>query len=170
MEVNKLKRHLIICWIFIELRTSCHKTPNNLIKDVKGTIKDDSDALDIVYKAGTDAIILIHCSDFQVSIGLPGAFSKVDEICAQMKKKEDEISSLISKYTQVLREKGIPGRVCKCGGKPGEEIIKACTTENVSQLVMGTRGLGTIRRTFLGSVSEYCIHHTNIPITIVPVK
>ena len=35
---------------------------------------------------------------------------------------------------------------------------------------MGTRGLGKIRRTFLGSVSNYVLHHAHIPVIIVPKK
>ena len=33
-------------------------------------------------------------------------------------------------------------------------------------IVMGTRGLGAIRRTILGSVSDYVLHHTKIPLVI----
>ena len=33
---------------------------------------------------------------------------------------------------------------------------------------MGTRGLSTIRRTVLGSVSDYVLHHTTIPVAVVP--
>lgn len=35
-------------------------------------------------------------------------------------------------------------------------------------IVMGSRGIGTIRRTFLGSVSDYCVHHAHIPVAVVP--
>ena len=35
-------------------------------------------------------------------------------------------------------------------------------------IVMGTRGLSTLRRTVLGSVSDYCLHHSEIAIAVVP--
>ena len=35
-------------------------------------------------------------------------------------------------------------------------------------IVMGSRGIGNIRRTILGSVSDYTVHHADVPVTIVP--
>jgi hypothetical protein len=32
---------------------------------------------------------------------------------------------------------------------------------------MGSRGLGALKRTFLGSVSDYCVHHCECPVAIV---
>ena len=45
------------------------------------------------------------------------------------------------------------------GQKPGEAIIKTATEEGANVIVMGSRGLGKIRRTLMGSVSEYVTHH-----------
>jgi hypothetical protein len=32
---------------------------------------------------------------------------------------------------------------------------------------MGSRGRGALKRTFLGSVSDYCVHHCDCPVVIV---
>ena len=53
-------------------------------------------------------------------------------------------------------------------GRPGEVVVNAADKLNASMIVMGSRGLGLVRRTILGSVSEYVIHHTKVPVTIVP--
>lgn len=52
--------------------------------------------------------------------------------------------------------------------RPGEVIIKLAEDEKADFIVMGSRGVGTLRRTFLGSVSDYCVHHTKIPVVVVP--
>ena len=56
----------------------------------------------------------------------------------------------------------------KEGGKPGELICKNCEEENASVIVLGSRGQGAVRRTFLGSVSDYVVHHSHCPVCVVP--
>ena len=51
-------------------------------------------------------------------------------------------------------------------GKPGEVICKIAEEENAKLIITGTRGLGKIRRTFLGSVSDYIIHHSHVPVLV----
>jgi nucleotide-binding universal stress UspA family protein len=49
---------------------------------------------------------------------------------------------------------------------PGAGICKAASEINASLVVIGTRGLGKIRRTFMGSVSDYVLHHAHVPVLI----
>lgn len=53
-------------------------------------------------------------------------------------------------------------------GKPGEVIISYSKKENGTVLVMGCRGLGKLRRTLLGSVSDYVVQHSSIPVIVIP--
>ena len=50
----------------------------------------------------------------------------------------------------------------------GHTICKIGQDHATSIIVMGQRGLGTVRRTFLGCVSDYVLHHSNIPTIVVP--
>jgi nucleotide-binding universal stress UspA family protein len=52
--------------------------------------------------------------------------------------------------------------------KPGESICKTAKDKNAQMIVLGSRGLGTIRRTLMGSVSHYVVHHADIPVTVIP--
>ena len=49
--------------------------------------------------------------------------------------------------------------------KAGETIIVQAEHAEADMIVMGTRGLGKIRRTIMGSVSDYVVH--NAPCTVV---
>jgi len=52
------------------------------------------------------------------------------------------------------------------GANPGEGIIKEAENSEAEIIVMGARGLNALRRTFLGSVSDYVIHHSKIPVLV----
>lgn len=52
----------------------------------------------------------------------------------------------------------------------GEVICRIAKEKEADMIVMGSRGQGVLRRTFLGSVSDYVIHHCRLPVTVVPPK
>lgn len=52
--------------------------------------------------------------------------------------------------------------------RPGEAIVEAIQRFNIDLVVMGSRGLGAFRRTFLGSVSDFVLHHCGKPVSIIP--
>ena len=52
------------------------------------------------------------------------------------------------------------------GGKPGEVICRVAEHDSVTMIVVGTRGLGSVRRTIMGSVSDYVVHHAHCPVVI----
>ena len=61
----------------------------------------------------------------------------------------------------------ISGRVRTEGGnKPGEIICRIAEEEKGTMIVMGTRGLGKVRRTIMGSVSDYVVHHAHCPVIV----
>ena len=61
----------------------------------------------------------------------------------------------------------VPGRVVvKFGQNPGESIVDMAKEEQVAMVVLGCRGLGKIRRTILGSVSDYVLHHVHCPVAV----
>ena len=53
-------------------------------------------------------------------------------------------------------------------GSAGEGLIEVIKEHKPDMVLMGSRGLNLLRRTFLGSVSSYVIHHSSTPVTVVP--
>ncbi|MEH7383333.1 universal stress protein [Bacillus sp. JJ1533] len=53
-------------------------------------------------------------------------------------------------------------------GEPAIEICAEARDIQATQIVMGYRGLGAIKRTVLGSVSYKVLHDAPCPVTIVP--
>ena len=77
---------------------------------------------------------------------------------------------LRDEYVKVLKDHNLKGEFAYTSHIPhaGEAVVHACKQKNVDYIVMGNRGMGAIRRTFLGSISDYVLHHAHVPVTIVP--
>ena len=52
------------------------------------------------------------------------------------------------------------------GMRPGHVITEFAQAQNAGTIVMGTRGMGKIRRTILGSVSDFVIHHAHCAVVV----
>jgi len=52
-------------------------------------------------------------------------------------------------------------------GDPGSEIITFAKLLNFDMILIGTRGMSGIKEMFLGSVSNYVLHKSSIPVLIV---
>jgi hypothetical protein len=60
----------------------------------------------------------------------------------------------------------VPGVLRTATGKPGEVICRIAEEENAAMIVTGTRGMGKVRRTILGSVSDFLVHHAYCPVVV----
>jgi len=84
---------------------------------------------------------------------------------------QDEIkksNKIVEHYEMECEQKKIQKHSLVGSGKPGEAIIELSKSNNASLIIMGSRGLNAVRRTFVGSVSDYVIHHCHIPVLVVP--
>jgi nucleotide-binding universal stress UspA family protein len=53
------------------------------------------------------------------------------------------------------------------GGRTSEEIVELSDELEVGLLVVGSRGLGAVRRILVGSHSEEIVHHARVPVMVV---
>lgn len=70
------------------------------------------------------------------------------------------LSSILETFFQM------PAEILKAYGEAGEAIVGVAHDKKADLIVCGCRGLGTIRRTIMGSVSDYVVHHSNVPVFI----
>ena len=53
-------------------------------------------------------------------------------------------------------------------GRPGKTVLETANELNASMIVMGSRGLSPLARKVMGSVSEYVVQKSSVPVTVVP--
>jgi len=83
-------------------------------------------------------------------------------------KEETKAEELKTSFEKVLRAKGVENvesRLAR-GMKAGEGIIKVADEEKASMIVVGSRGVGVIRRTLIGTVSDYVVHNASCPVVV----
>lgn len=60
----------------------------------------------------------------------------------------------------------VAGEVKPLVGKPGETVVHEAHEQNADVILCGSRGHGKLRRTFMGSVSDYIVHHSHVPVVV----
>jgi nucleotide-binding universal stress UspA family protein len=52
-------------------------------------------------------------------------------------------------------------------GEPDKEIVRLSEEIGVTLIVMGSRGLGSVRRSLMGSVSDSVVRHAHCPVLVM---
>lgn len=114
-----------------------------------------------------DRIILIHVVE-QLHLPFLADAMVLEEWKHEVQKIEEKLKAFEKKYLDRCKDFKIPVKFRVEEGKPGEKICEAAQKEKAMLIVMSSRGSGLLRRTVLGSVSNYVIHHTKIPVVLCP--
>ncbi|KAL5004803.1 hypothetical protein ScPMuIL_018259 [Solemya velum] len=80
--------------------------------------------------------------------------------------QEEAIKALVERMDAQLKSHGVDGCVERVYGEPGHSVCEKAKEEKVDCIVTGCRGLGKIRRTMMGSVSDYILHHSHVPVMV----
>jgi len=119
-----------------------------------------------------DIVVLCHIPEladlptfsFKAGLSLP-----VEEWTAAVQQQQQKIRELEFLYENLLGPLKIPYKThsepCK---SPGQGIITVAEAEKASMIVIGTRGLDRLRRTLLGSVSDYVVRNSRVPVLVCP--
>lgn len=118
-----------------------------------------------VFRKG-DEVICVHIPEFQSIVQSPMIMADVTVISNLYQEEDKRVKKLLEEIGENMKKHGTGGKVKSISGNPGEVITEVAKNENASLIVTGTRGMGTIRRTLLGSVSDYVIHHAHIPVLV----
>jgi nucleotide-binding universal stress UspA family protein len=74
---------------------------------------------------------------------------------------------VLAAVAEQAREAGVEVETHLGEGRPGEVIIREAGQLAADIIVMGSHGQGALADILLGSVSQYVVHHADIPVCIV---
>ncbi|MBM3910377.1 MAG: universal stress protein [Thaumarchaeota archaeon] len=95
-------------------------------------------------------------------------FSAGIKLTNKMKKDADaEAIRSIGPAMQRCERAGAKFKYKTGGGNTGQQIISFAEKNSYDMIVMGARGLTGAKEKFLGSVSNYVMHESKIPVLIV---
>ncbi|WOF16640.1 universal stress protein [Methanoplanus sp. FWC-SCC4] len=80
---------------------------------------------------------------------------------------EEDAKTRIKDTIDIFENNGLPYTLKVAIGDPAAEIIEIAEREKADMIVIGSRGLGTIKGVFLGSVSRKVTHNAKCPVMIV---
>jgi len=81
----------------------------------------------------------------------------------------DDITRTVEEdWCQPFRDGGIKYRAELVEGSPTKMLHELARRESADMIVVGKRGLGGFREFLLGSVSHELVHHSDVPVVVVP--
>ncbi|GBO56341.1 hypothetical protein APA_4671 [Pseudanabaena sp. lw0831] len=75
--------------------------------------------------------------------------------------------TLLQKAQDTCQSAQIDGRTRLETGQPRDVICYVAKEESPDLVIVGSRGLGSVERLMLGSVSDYVVHHCASPVLVV---
>ncbi|XP_022334699.2 stress response protein NhaX-like [Crassostrea virginica] len=113
-------------------------------------------------------VILVHVTNHLHNFAYNTSIIPGDPELIRLAYQEEEhkAKAIIDEAKEFIGKHQIDGEVVRLFGNPGEQIVKKAEDIEATLVITGSRGLGTIRRTVLGSVSDYVIHHSHVPVIV----
>ncbi|XP_063446824.1 uncharacterized protein LOC134726352 [Mytilus trossulus] len=106
---------------------------------------------------------VLHNSKWQYS----PQHNNIETVGPLIKEEHVIIQNKLEKFSQQLKDLQIDGEAKPVEAKSaGEGVVHEANELGANVIITGTRGYGKVRRTILGSVSDYIIHHSSVPVIV----
>jgi nucleotide-binding universal stress UspA family protein len=130
-------------------------------------------ALDIA-KQGQSQLLLVHCVPIESQVLSPYPSFYSEEMISfsqlvqdRLKKETEEVQQWLADYDKIAADQGIACESKWKMGDPGRWIRDLAHSWEADLIVLGRRGLTGVAEMFLGSVSNYIVHHVNCSVLVV---
>jgi nucleotide-binding universal stress UspA family protein len=102
---------------------------------------------------------------------LPGAGGVSEETLEKASQRSREMAlDYLGRLTEHVREAGVTSRVEVVEGRPYREIVRFAEDNDVSLIVISTRGESGLSRWLMGSVADRIVRGARVPVLLIPVR
>lgn len=122
-------------------------------------------AVDIAQKTGSE-LHIVHARS--VPVYIDPSSDRVSDVWGAEETVKGEAQQLLA--TQAEQIKAAGGTVTETHvrlGGPAQEIVNLAEKLDAGLIVVGSRGLGGVRRALMGSVSDSVVRHAHCPVLVV---
>ncbi|XP_012938996.1 universal stress protein PHOS32 [Aplysia californica] len=122
-----------------------------------------------------DYVVLLNCPDLHDVVKSQWSGGKYvfdrEVVDLKLKEGEEQVHHDLEKFKEKLLKHKAHGKVRAVSAKnPGDAILKTSEEEASDLIVIGCRGRSSLRRTILGTVSDYIVHHAAVPVVVCRYK
>lgn len=128
------------------------------------SLKAVQKAADIVADIKKAEVTVVHAEE---PISHPYEIPRAEHSPEGHKKLEEELRKVLAEAAKYFEEKNIKANTVLKQGHPASTIVEMASEDNYDLIVMGSRGLGGIKKLFLGSISNAVVQETDVSVLIV---
>ncbi|RIB25694.1 hypothetical protein C2G38_2241248 [Gigaspora rosea] len=119
----------------------------------------------------SDLVVLVNIRPIPTVPGpyaIGASYMDFTEVITSLE-EQHRVSShaLLQEFAAKLKNHGFACKAIAMRGDARDEIVRKVSEVNADALIVGSRGLGVLKRTFLGSVSDHCCHHCDCTVIVV---
>ncbi|MDE3025896.1 MAG: universal stress protein [Acidobacteriota bacterium] len=94
-------------------------------------------------------------------------YAYADVVAELRTMQREHVERVLASVRERAAAAGVAGETVALEGMPGEEICRAARERRVRMIVVGAHGWGRMGRLIHGSVSDYVLHHAEMPVLLV---
>lgn len=115
-------------------------------------------AVELAGKTGSE-LHMVHVGEY-----LPTYLAQTEEEPAELRETARE---LLEREARKVAEAGAVAEAHLRLGRPAEQIVDLSEELGAGVVVVGSRGLSTLRRALMGSVSDSVVRHAHCPVFVI---
>jgi nucleotide-binding universal stress UspA family protein len=123
-------------------------------------------ATEVAKHFGSKVVLLEVTTPLSVVVEPTTGYSHSTSL-SEVQRSEQEATSYLEDTSQNLKTEGLDVECLTIPGSPGKTIINYAEENNVDLIALGTHGRGGLVRLAFGSVTDYVLRHSNLPLLVM---